>query len=365
MRDLATHESGAEIDLAEPTFDQEILLNVMLAKSKAGRHMHEGELRCRKHGVSVYLRDLPGGVYASHWRGSGISGDHSVALMSKEHRIQQEYVGRAGERAGLDVAFEVPLPTRVRPDLVIGGNTAVEVQRSHLTVSNAKSRTTKAINAGMAISLWISDKEPKHAPKWMYQVPSATAFARDWNTMPPLGSATVTGGLRELTTEPCRPPYRTSCRESGRRYCGKWHLTHQPLRGVSLDALTVGVATGEYLPALVGSNLLLARETDVRRFDVAWIPSTSSEAAKKTPTDERIECQGQAVAPTARRMPDRPVFSPLDLRPRIGCQHWIGEQRRYCESRGEQRYINGWFCENHSPRVIAVKYGQHVRTEGQ
>src|SRR5690606_21059152 len=115
-----------------------------------------------------------------------------------EHRRQVEYVARAAGHAGLGTSTEVSLPTRVRPDLVIDGDTAIEVQRSALTPGHAQSRTSKAIAGGMSAVLWISDKEADRAPLWMYRVPSATAHARSWLCQESLREATQTEAVDAL-----------------------------------------------------------------------------------------------------------------------------------------------------------------------
>lgn len=290
MRDLAVHESGEVIDLAEPTAAHKELLRLMLAERQRIGRTRKGALVCASHGAPMYLRWQGGALYACHWPGAG-PGMHAVALMSIEHRMQVEYVARAADRAGLPTALEVTLPTRVRPDLVVGDRTAVEVQRSHLTVQAARSRTTKAIKGGMALSLWLSDKAPEAAPRWMYRVPSATALAREWHTMPPLGSATVTSGVRVLVEQPCRPPHRTQCPERRGRWCGKTHLVHEPMRGVSLDDLAVWVATGEVVPAMVRGQILLATADDVLRYGVAWVPPSAAARARAAAGRDRYECQ--------------------------------------------------------------------------
>src|SRR5690606_14332187 len=208
---------------------------------------------------------------------------HRVARMSDEHRRQVEYVARAAGHAGLGTSTEVSLPARVRPDLVIDGETAVEVQRSALTPGHAQSGTSKAIAGGMSAVLWISDKEADRAPLWMYRVPSATAHARSRQILPPLGSATVTGGVRRIVWAPCRPPERTSCIENPRKvWCGGWHLVHLPKLGVSLDALTVGIATGEYAPAHLRGHVLIASQEEVAKYGIAWRPPPVRQAAPRT-----------------------------------------------------------------------------------
>lgn len=293
MRDLAIHESGETIDLAQPSREHEQLLRELRGRDTR-RTMRRGELRCASHGAAMYLQIRNGAWFACHWAGSGLAA-HPVAMMSVEHRVQVEYVARAADRAGLSTATEVSLPTRVRPDLVIGETTAVEVQRSRLTTTAAKARTTKAVRGGMSVSLWISGREPKYSPQWMYKVPSATAHARDWQAVPPLGSATVTSGVRRIVTEPCRPPHRTSCRETGRSWCGGWHLTHEPMRGVSLDDLAVRVASGDLVPAIVGWSVLLALASEVEKYGVAWSPPELS--PETTRPGERRECQSPTRPP--------------------------------------------------------------------
>ena len=297
MRDLAVHESGEPIDLAAPTPEHQELLRGILKREGRPR-TRAGEIRCAAHEAPLYLQVRRGIVYACHWAGTGF-GPHRVSLMSNEHRRQVEYVALAADRAGLDVDTEVSLATHVRPDLVIAKTTAVEVQRSALTAGRAKARTAKAVRGGMSISLWISDREPKRAPSWMYQVPSATVFARSWQAVPPLGSATVTGGARTLVPVKCKPPGRTSCLlRKGRAWCGEWHVIHQPMLGVSLDLLTVGVANGEYVPAVLGSHVLLARESQVSHYGLEWkAPSLGAPATSKA-SPQRLQCRNTPSADT-------------------------------------------------------------------
>lgn len=351
MRDLAVHESGEVIDLAEPTAAHKELLKLMLAEREQIGRTRKGVLVCASHGAPMYLRWRGNVLYACHWPGAG-PGMHAVALMSVEHKMQAQYVARAADRAGLSTAFEATLPTHVRPDLVIGGDTAVEVQRSHLTVQAARSRTTKAIKGGMALSLWLSDKQPDVAPRWMYRVPSATAFAREWHTMPPLGSATVTSGARVLVEQPCRPPYRTQCPERRGRWCGKTHLFHEPMRGTSLDDLAVWMATGELVPAALRGQILLAAAGDVERYGVAWTPPAAAGGARAEAAGrDRYECQAPSSATASSTVqqprPEIPALrrdggarvitaSARTLAPTLdwrAARHWGGGKKlpcRYC-----------------------------------
>lgn len=295
MRDVVMHVSGQEIDLQSPTPEDERLLRAI-----HDRGTRRGELRCQRHDGDLYLQMRDRLMLACHWPGTGDS-PHPVALMSTEHRVQVDYIARAAEMAGLDVHREMTLPTHVRPDLVVS-STAFEVQRSHITVPQAKSRTTKAVRGGMSVSLWVSDKDPKYSPKWLGVVPSVRIWASDWMRLPSTGSAQVTGGLRRLVPARC-PPHGSTCLTGDGGRCQGWHLTHVPLgsgddsRGadLSFDRLSVGLALGDLTPVQLGKWVMIVERSQAEKYGLAWAPPQSAVRASRDP--RRLQCQAAPSQP--------------------------------------------------------------------
>lgn len=279
------HRSGREIDLSAPSAEDERILRAIHGLG----HTPPGELRCQAHATNVYLvmRRRDETMWAQHWPGTAAdSRGHAIALMTPEHRAQVEYIVRAADHAGLPVATEVTLPTRVRPDVVVAGDTGFEAQRSGITVASIKSRTTKAIRGGLRTTTWISDKEK--APPWMGAVPAVRVFARDWLRLPAPGEAKVVGGLVRPGRQRCCPPFTFTCPETRQRYCGQWHITWAPLGG-TLDELTVGLACGEFVPVRIRKFAFIANAREATTFDVPhWTPPAAK--ARILRSADRVEC---------------------------------------------------------------------------
>jgi hypothetical protein len=288
------HQSGLEIDLQGPGLDGERLLRSILARPERPR-TKRGELRCQRHGGDLYLQVRSGSVVACHRAGSGQLSEHRVALMSTEHRVQVDYIARAGEKAGLEVNREMSLPTRVRPDVVVN-SAAFEVQRSQITVPQAKRRTTQAVRGGMTVSLWLSDKDPKYSPKWLGIVPSVRIWAPDWLRLPSIGSAQVTGGLRRLLPVRC-PPHGSTCLLTDRGTCQGWHLEHVPLGSgqdehsadLSLDHLAVTLAIGNLVPVQLGKWVMIVEGAQAEKYGLTWSPPQARQSVRRS--DDRIRCQ--------------------------------------------------------------------------
>lgn len=217
--------------------------------------------------------------------------------MTPEHRVQQEYVVRAADQAGLPAATEVVLPNRAKPDVVVNADTALEMQRSGISPAKIKARTTRAYRGGMSTTTWVSDKEK--APAWMGIVPAVRVFARDWMHLPAPGEAKVVGGLVQLQMMRCVPANTVNCPETHRRPCGRWHIAREPLRGVTLDEVTVGLALGEYMPVQVRKSIFVAKRSEAEHVGARlWTPPPSN--AKRLHAADRVECQADrpAAAPS-------------------------------------------------------------------
>lgn len=341
MRDIVVHESGREIDLQAPTASDEQVLRVIHR-----RGARRGELRCYTHGGPLYLKDWRGGLLACHWPGTG-GAAHPVAIMSEEHRMQVEYIARAATREGLPAEREVALPTHVRPDLVVNGTTAFEVQRSHLGIAKAKARTTKAVRAGMNVSLWISDKAANAAPAWLGCVPSVRVHAAEWKRLPAIATATVESGLSRFEPERCRGGHDARCIMSGYR-CSGWRLRREPMLGVTLDSFSVGLAVGLYVPAEVAGATHMVEASHATELGLSW---GVTEAMQPADTGEvggnRLECRAVRTNEAAKEPTVR-------LLTEVTCAHWIGAAARPCGSTDQvRRYLPGYRCPQHTPAALA------------
>lgn len=205
MRSLVIHRSGLVLDFEAADFggpDQEAVIADWLARRDAGVTplTVNGEFICHHHRYherpSLYLAKRHGQIVAAHREGSGLAGSHEIVHgVSDEHRRQVDYLQRAGEAEGFQVETEVHLETRVIPDAVVYGPEVamgVEVQRSKLTATAAKARTTKARRAGV-LPVWFADSQA--APRWLEHVPGVRMNPSiSWATIPPARSVTVVAG---------------------------------------------------------------------------------------------------------------------------------------------------------------------------
>jgi hypothetical protein len=200
-----------------------------------------GEFICHTHRdhehPSMYLHmwEDTGLIAASHWPGSGLEA-HTIVHVSDQHRRQVEYLQHAGEAAGFRVEVEKYLPTRVKPDAIVYGpqaNMGVEVQRSRLAVPAGKTRTTKALRAGVT-PVWFTDS--RRNPAWLGHVPGVRLNPEvPWDTVPSPRTVSV-AGVRHIMERNCRKWPGSPCPRHSRG-CSAWHPDHMPQRGVFADDL--------------------------------------------------------------------------------------------------------------------------------
>jgi hypothetical protein len=287
----------------------------------------KGEFICRLHRnheqPGLYLRQDGGLVIAAHYPHAGLRGSHEIVHgISDEHRRQVDYVQRAGECAGFEVKREVALATRVRSDAVIYGShvqMGVEVQRSGLTVTAAKARTTKARHAGIE-PVWFSDSRSN--PRWFGHVPGVVMNPDvPWDRLPGQRSVTVVSGVRVLVPKLCQDIRNGQCPR--RRYgCSAWHPDHEPRLDTFVDDLAELVPAGElvpilYLPLSGQEQVLIFSKPDKARYES--IIGASADLPLRRPTRERLQ-QGRpdrlhrrcrrvrlgAAVPRARHLPHGP-----------------------------------------------------------
>lgn len=306
--ELVYRNSGVEItlDLFEPDYGHEQGREII--ESWHGNiSSNNPVLFCEATGrpQAVYLREVRGRIYASHFDGTACS-NHSPSPMSDEHRRQVEYVVRAASAAGHSADTEVSLGTGARPDIVIRGqhDVAIEVQRSHLTKRAAVTRTAKALEAGLAASAWISDRDyPDSRPGWFWQVPSVGMNKALWDAVPPRRAITALG-LREVYEFRCIWPDVQTCPVKRARPCGGWHVGHRPWIRMTLDDVAEmapdrGIVSLDWFgkQTLLVSPKSRALYEGVTGRSPDWVPSV------RAPTNrhrKRIECANptEAAPPT-------------------------------------------------------------------
>jgi len=270
----------------------------------------EGEFICHLHRdherPSLYLRQDKGGqIVAAHWPGAELAGSHEIVhVVSDEHRRQVDYLQRAGESEGFEVKTEVHLPTMVTPDAVIYGSQVqmgVEVQRSAITATLAKARTTKARHAGV-LPVWFADSQSD--PRWLGHVPGVRMNPKtSWATLPHERSVTVVSGVREIVPRHCQDMHNSQCPR--RRYgCNQWHADHEP-RGVWVDDLAALFPAGQLVPMLYRTlggreQVFIVTSGDKARYEgmvgrPADLPLRQP-ARLRRDQDGRIDCTADAGA---------------------------------------------------------------------
>lgn len=297
--ELTYREGGEEItiDLFAKDYGHERGREIVAALHGSGMSRTSPVLFCEATGRAqpVYLREVRGRMYASHFDGSACSG-HSPSPMSDEHKRQVEYVVRAADTAGLSVDTEVSLGTGVRPDVVVRGEcvVAIEVQRSALSKHAAVTRTARAIEAGLATSTWISDRDyPNDLPRWFREVPSVGMNKLPWDALPP-GRAVTAQGLREVYEVRCAWPEIQKCPTTKGRPCGRWHVDHRPWTGMTLDDVAEMTPERGIVPVdWFGRYTLLVSQRSRALFEgitgrsAEWRPAVRPPANRQS---RRIEC---------------------------------------------------------------------------
>lgn len=310
MRDLITHvPTGIVLDLSDPDYGhphgREIVDSLYGHLSRSNP-----ELVCAKHGSPLYLQGRASQKHGRRLFGIHFNGEESHRWhsgMSDEHKRQTDYIVRAAESAGFTFKTEVSLGTRVRPDAVIYGqrDIAIEVQRSHLTKAAAVGRTTKAVNGGMATSVWFSDRDPAKPPSWFWAVPSVGMNKLPWDVLPPMGAATATTGLRKVYALKCRFPNFSRCPRGGRP-CGKHHAEIEPWRGMSVDDVAAQMPAGLVVPIMfLGKQIILVspeskalyEELTGRHSELKLHPAVGQPRASGD-EDGRVECVSEATGPS-------------------------------------------------------------------
>jgi len=325
------------------------------------RSARRGEFICWRHREHerpwLYLQLRGSQVVASHWPGTELAGTHEIAHgMSDEHKRQVEYLQIAGEAAGFEVSTEVSLPTRVRSDAVIYGSAVqmgVEVQRSPLTPTEAKRRTTLARRAGVQ-PVWFSDSGGD--PSWFGIVPGVRMNPQvPWTSLPRRRSVPIVSGLRVIIPRLCRNISNSQCPRS--RYgCNAWHPTHEvPDPAFLADDLAEMFPAGQLVPMLFRrlsnpklTDVLIVSANDKARYEAmthesADVPLRPAKPRIRQPSRMTCAAQGRTIGAM--------IPSPAQ-RPAGGCNMYFGALKAYCGAQPTRRYLIGPRCAEHAPSTF-------------
>ncbi|MCX5070787.1 hypothetical protein OOJ91_33625 [Micromonospora lupini] len=220
------------------------------------RTIHAGELRCMgacwKEDPDcpewMYLKgnlDGTGLRQAVHLNKSAAR-NHPDAVESDKHKALKDRVAIVSERAGFSVEVEARSPTGKRvTDVLVRGEGGLklghELQVSKLSVPTIKKRIRIAREDGL-MPMWTTDNaavQVEHRAPWA-TIPSTNAgWVRAGTEL------LVSGGARTAEIERCgRRDAR--CPVTRGRPCGQLHVYLEAARGLNLDDLVVGAASGAW-----------------------------------------------------------------------------------------------------------------------
>jgi hypothetical protein len=325
VRDLVRHlPTGIVLDLADPGYGHPdgpaivaALREQQAKKRSPGRHV----LVCERHDSDLFLQSRSGRFTGTRLFGIHFDGAQShevaAAVMSDEHKRIVDYLARAASDVGLRSEREVTLSSRTRPDAVIYGqeDIGIEVQRSALTRQAAVSRTRKAMEGGLATSLWFTDWDIRHKTSWEFRVPTIRINARTWSEMPPRRGATVTTGLRVVRAVKCAFDSRCPKHSRGGVPCGKWFAAHDPWLGLTADDVATMAPGGQLMPMrfrgkdvllMSPRSLSLYEELEGVRPELIFAPAAERGRPNPSRIADRIEC----VAPLSLRGPQLELIFP-------------------------------------------------------
>lgn len=244
-------------------------------------------LTCLGNGEPMYVyRHGTGRYFARHYPHGNPEGHrHLIATMSDEHRRQSEYSQRAAVDHGFEATLEKSTGNGTRLDVAVVGavNIGLEIQRSDLSRTAAKTRTAKSFGAGWTPA-WITDRQ--RDPDWADHVPTARLTTRGgWaDSLPPPNTAYVSIGQFHRERDQSKKP--------GWRYVRTAHA-------VLLDELACLMPAGEIIPVAVGmkGQVSLAYRQASEVIDSCtypgasrWQPTTATPRQKEAPQQFSTDC---------------------------------------------------------------------------
>lgn len=334
---------GAELNSTLPDLGHPEIPNLW-NQLLADRPVRAGILEClASHDCPRWMFPVEraGRRYFAHYNPAEI---RALATKGDEHQARQDYLCTRAEREGLAVASEVPREGGRRIDVRIGGQISVacEIQTSYIHEGTVARR--------VAVDMRNGD-----TPLWIANDPYSAAINRaPWSRVPKSLPHRIADGLDDMllggvmtaVTERCgrREP---NCPVTKRAPCGQLHLYFEPARGVHLDHLAIGAATGQYRPTTrkVGHSLhhLWLPADDWERWNdqLAGVPDSEPErkaAQQQEPRDLDYQCRygedsGFRAEQAVPRDVGATVFAGTVPRPRIEVSlpswraHGVGELR--------------------------------------
>lgn len=315
------HARNIEIDLANlpPSLYSEIV-----ALHGQSDPLHP-VLTCLGNGQPMLVwRHQKGRYFVRHFpNGSRDGHSHPEAIgvgMSDEHRRQADYTLRAASEHGFDARLEVSTGNGTRLDVGVYGqaNVGFEIQRSALSLAQAKARATKSFRAGWPTA-WITDVVPD--PGWADRVPTARFETRStWSEcLPARNTQRVVIGSYE--------------RERDRFSISGYRYRRQP-KTVLLDELAYLMPAGLIVPVAVGKKgrVDLAFKESIEIIDSCtypgasrWNPLKTSQPQKEVPQRFSQECSKhpgrdeQATSFTVCQLCPKELWAPISIK------------RGYCE----------------------------------
>jgi len=298
-----------------------------------------------------------------------------------EHKAVNERTYRIAQKAGFDAYLESASSSRDRiTDVLIKGSVAlgVETQLSRQTAKTTKRRTALARRDGIT-SMWVTRND---AAALINQAPWALYRQMPWHLIKDLNEPMyVVGGIRSIVIDKCGSRGELCPHKKAGIPCTGWNAYFDAKQS-QFDDHIIKSASGLMVPM---------QRVDGRKSAWSWVSADDAaryrelayeqkQPAPKQPKpdtrradeechytpgqhrDERVglprESGAAVIVPIKAPMPERPVIDLGSRPPRGRCQHWIGSQRRYCNFRSAVGYINGWYCDNHSPAAMA-----HLRSQ--
>lgn len=346
MADRVRYEPlSIDLDLSQPDLGHPGLPGLWDALLKL-RPIRDGVLCCidcweRKGRAEwMYLREPEGRREAVH-RNPAIGSHRTSEGESDEHKALKERYARKATEIGLRVTVEARAAHGKRiTDLLIEGAgkpLGCEFQLSTITAQTIRRRADIARSDGIT-PFWTTDSLEvplQHRAPWS-RIGKTTA-ARIANGTQML----VTGGVQVVESELCgrRHP---RCPVTSRRPCGQLHLYTAPARGVHLDDLILGAATGRYQ----------LRELTTRRGkNFWWMPAADLErllddrSGAQAPDDDAAPAGPRPVASCHYRGLRVSEQTPMNYQPTPG-QCGAGQTPCGADAR---LYPGGWRCDEHRP----------------
>lgn len=257
--------------------------------------------------------------------------EHSAK--SDEHKAWQEYIVTRAERHGLTAAVEVRSSGGRRiQDVHIDGPVPLspEVQLSYIHPTTVARRVELDRAAGDT-PLWIAN-DP-YSP--VIDRAPWSRVAKDTPQRILAGTADLLlGGVMTAVWEDCGRRGELRCPESGRRPCGQKHIHLEPARGLHLEELVVGAATGLYRPT---------QRRDRQAVRHVWLSAADHERYHDDQAARPERKQAVAVEP-----------KPLDYECGYGSEAEVPVQRAKPRDSGASLFIP---AQRDAPREVTTVHG--------